>query len=389
MGKYYEMYRTLKNSKRRRITVNHFKIIQVLGRGAYGKVYEGSIGNIPVAIKKMALDDCDLQDITNEIENQKNIRHTNVMEIYDMLVDDDNVYIIMELATGNTLHKYLQKNGPLCEEEAAQIFYQVCLAMRSCHRKNIVHRDLKPENLLMTRDNTIKLIDFGHSIYVPLGETTPYATCGTLEYLAPELVERQAHDRQVDVWCLGILLFELLTGDTPFYSNKKEQLRRRIRKLDYTIPESFGFSPELCDLIERILQYPEHRINLDNIMRHPWLRKVRSQYAKRTYDARPTSTPDKTSIQRVILDNTRSTDNSKTASKGNSKTVSKAVIAKKVGTTNSKLRKAGSKQNIKKTINSKGNNKTIRGTNRSKGARKMATKTTTKRIVAKKTTSKR
>lgn len=115
----------------------------------------------------------------------------------------------------------LQEQKRFSEKVSAEYIYQVVDALKYLHSKNVIHRDIKPENLLFS-NGLVKLSDFGWSVHAP-DDVKRYTLCGTLDYLAPEMVNKQNYDRKVDIWCVGILTFEFLTGSPPFESNSQEK----------------------------------------------------------------------------------------------------------------------------------------------------------------------
>lgn len=144
-----------------------------------------------------------------------------------------------------------------------------------------MHRDIKPENILITEGDTLKVADFGWSHFVSFEDRTTF--CGTLDYLAPEMLEKgHKHDYRVDVWSIGVLIYELCTGDSPFTSElirkkmmSEDRVKNNIKKVAYTIPEFL--SPECQDLIKKILVYSvEERPSTTEILAHPWFSKNHS-----------------------------------------------------------------------------------------------------------------
>ncbi len=141
-------------------------------------------------------------------------------------------------------------------------------ALSYLHKKHIIHRDIKPENILLGFDNIIKISDFGWSVHAPSSRRT--TMCGTLDYLPPEMVEAKDHDEKVDIWALGILMYEFLVGNPPFEENGHSATYRRIAKVDLRMP-SF-VAPDAADLIKKLLQHdPEKRFPLEQIPQHPWI----------------------------------------------------------------------------------------------------------------------
>jgi serine/threonine protein kinase len=121
------------------------------------------------------------------------------------------IYLLLEYASNGCVFFYIDSRTGLPQQLALRFFYQTALAIQYLHHRNIIHRDLKPENLLFDDNFTVKLCDFGWSCEVEKDEVRT-SVCGTYEYMSPEVVFERRHDFKVDIWCLGILLYEFLTG---------------------------------------------------------------------------------------------------------------------------------------------------------------------------------
>ncbi len=155
------------------------------------------------------------------------------------------------------------------------------LALNYMHSQNITHRDLKPENILLESKDIdkldVKIADFGWSVHAPTSRRN--TLCGTLDYLPPEMVEGREHDEQVDVWSLGVLLYEFLVGTPPFEADGHSATYRRISRVDLIFPQGpHGVSEDAQDLIRKLLvKDPRQRIALERVPSHPWvLRHLRS-----------------------------------------------------------------------------------------------------------------
>ena len=149
--------------------------------------------------------------------------HPNIIKLYNHFEDDKNFYLILELAEGGALFHKLVKLRSFDEATACQYMREVALAVQYLHTREppIIHRDIKPENIFLDNDGVGKLGDFGWS---STSEEVRSTYCGTLEYLAPEMIDRIGHDIRLDLWNLGILLFELLSGRAPFQSKNQNEL---------------------------------------------------------------------------------------------------------------------------------------------------------------------
>lgn len=141
------------------------------------------------------------------------------------------------------------------------------------HSKHVIHRDLKPENILVGQDGHLKISDFGWSIFTP-SDSSRKTMCGTLDYLSPEVVSRASYGKEVDIWAVGILIYEFLVGKPPFEAEEANETHKRIMKAEVKYPSDLELSPEVKDLISRLLVVdPTKRIPLSQVLEHPWIKK--------------------------------------------------------------------------------------------------------------------
>jgi CRP-like cAMP-binding protein/tRNA A-37 threonylcarbamoyl transferase component Bud32 len=196
------------------------------------------------------------KNIMNEREVLWKLDHPFIIKLFDTYRDHDRLYMLLELVQGGELFSRLQNssygNCRIHVDEAR--FYGACVldALDCLHANNVVYRDLKPENLLIDSEGYIKLVDFGFAKFV---SDRTYTLCGTPEYLAPELVLGRGHDRGVDYWAFGILLYEMVSGYSPFADhqhNDQAVICRKILKGDVVFP-SFVKDPDIKDLIRSLL----------------------------------------------------------------------------------------------------------------------------------------
>ncbi|OMJ68147.1 hypothetical protein SteCoe_34485 [Stentor coeruleus] len=263
------------------ISLNDFLPIKQnkpLGRGAYGEVElvqniaSKNLYAFKIIKKKNLNRSGTLKMIHREISVQKKLIHPNIIRLYGHIEDSESLYLILEYAEKGNLFHYIRKKKRLYEEEAFYYFTQVCFAINYLHEHDIIHRDVKPENILITSKNIVKICDFGWCAE-GIEERTTY--CGTLDYMAPEIVLRNRYTNKVDIWALGVLLYEMTHGYPPF--NAKNDLEKSILIKQSIINFSDKVSTQCKDLLTLILQEnPKNRPSIITILKHPWFSKFKS-----------------------------------------------------------------------------------------------------------------
>ncbi|TKV91187.2 hypothetical protein SEVIR_9G078001v4 [Setaria viridis] len=221
--------------------------------------------------------------LRREIEIQKGLDHPNVLRLFAWFHDEERVVLVLEYAARGELYKVLRTAGRFTERTAATIrtpcpckgsipFYNLAGALAHCHRKQVIHRDIKPENLLLDIEGRLKIADFG---WAARSNAKRHTLCGTIDYLAPEMIDKKAHDHAVDNWTLGILCYEFLYGSPPFEADKQaDTFRSKIVRVDLTFPSTPSVSSEAKDLISKLLvKDSSKRLSLEDIMKHPWIKK--------------------------------------------------------------------------------------------------------------------
>eukprot|EP00934_Nitzschia_sp_Nitz4_P003801 Nitzschia sp. Nitz4//scaffold21_size171442//162605//163609//NITZ4_002193-RA/size171442-processed-gene-0.62-mRNA-1//-1//CDS//3329542507//3791//frame0 len=260
-------------------SLNDFEIGKPLGRGKFGSVYlarEKSskyIVAIKVLHKSQLLKAGVEHQLRREIEIQSHLRHRNILRMYGYFYDEKRIYLILEYSPGGELYKKLTSKGHFNEKTSAKYIKDLALALDYCHEKHVIHRDIKPENLLLGAHSEIKIADFGWSVHAPTSRRT--TLCGTLDYLPPEMVEGREHDEKVDIWSLGVLLYEFLFGGPPFEAEGHSATYRRISRVDLRFPSKPDVSEDAKDLIRRLLaKDPSRRMRLRDVPNHRWVRKM-------------------------------------------------------------------------------------------------------------------
>jgi len=263
-----------KAAKGRQWSLNDFEIGKPLGRGKFGSVYLAREKRSKYIVAIKVLQKSQLQkagvehQLRREIEIQSHLRNRNILRMYGYFFDTKRIYLILEYSPGGELYKRLMSKGRFTEQTSAQYISDLAQALDYCHQKHVIHRDIKPENLLVGAHGEIKIADFGWSVHAPTSRRN--TMCGTLDYLPPEMVEGREHDEQVDVWSLGVLLFEFLVGNPPFEAEGHNATYRRISRVDLRFPA--GVPVDAQDLIRKLLRKdPRERMSLKLISKHPWV----------------------------------------------------------------------------------------------------------------------
>lgn len=260
-------------------SLDNFEIGKPLGRGKFGSVYLAREKRTKYIVALKVLQKSQLlkagveHQLRREIEIQSHLRHRNILRMYGYFYDAKRIYLILEYSPGGELYKKLTARGHFSERVSARYISDLSQALSFCHQKHVIHRDIKPENLLVGAHGEIKIADFGWSVHAPTSRRN--TLCGTLDYLPPEMVEGREHDEMVDVWSLGVLLYEFLVGNPPFEAEGHSATYRRISRVDLRFPS--GVSPDAQDLISKLLMKdPRQRLSLKNVPIQPWiLRHVR------------------------------------------------------------------------------------------------------------------
>ena len=201
---------------------------KIIGGGSFGQVFLviNTINEKLYAIKHMSKKSLSsklnsLEGIYKEIYIQSRIDHPNILPILYVKETPTDFHLVLEYASGGSLFQFIRKNKYLDEGLAFNFFIQVVNAVYFLHKNNLIHRDIKPENILMFENNAIKLCDFGWCVKLEEGQQRG-TFCGTTEYMSPELVNHEEYSKEIDVWSLGILLYEMVHGYSPFRPDKPE-----------------------------------------------------------------------------------------------------------------------------------------------------------------------
>eukprot|EP00904_Undaria_pinnatifida_P003902 jgi/Undpi1/13512/HiC_scaffold_8.g03171.m1 len=212
-----------------------------------------------------------------EIQVLQLLRHPNIIHMEDVFESDVKIHMVMEIMQGGELFDYVVEKGTLSESEASVMVRKVTSALSYMHSLNIIHRDLKPENLLLASKGAIpevKIIDFGLAKVLGATEDSAQSFLGTRGYLAPEMLQRESYNKEVDVWALGVIVFVLLCGCLPFDDDSKKLNRAgAFQKFVLRFPRwAQKLSPGAKDLLSKLLTVtPRARLTAKQALEHPWV----------------------------------------------------------------------------------------------------------------------
>ena len=261
--------------------ITDFTLIKELGVGSFGRVLlvQHNVTHAQYAIKaidKRIKDNIEEKPyFRREMEIMYQIHHPNVVKLFGHFEDNTFCYFVMEYIPNGDLYSLVPKNGirKINNQMVASLIKDVISALYYLHHMSppIIHRDIKPENILVDEKMRAKLSDFGWSNYLK-GNYKRTTICGTPIYLAPEIINNTGHDEKIDIWCVGVLMFELLTGQAPWKGEDVHTVKNNISQLKINWPKNMD--KDARDLISKILRYmPEERPSLRTILMHPFFTK--------------------------------------------------------------------------------------------------------------------
>ncbi len=243
--------------------IGRYEILERVGRGGMGVVYRGRdpVLDREVAIKAMLTDfehdEAARPRFYREAKAAARLQHRNIVTVYEFGEEDGRPFIVMEFLRGLDLAQRIRQNPPLRLEEKLDIVAELCTGLHFAHQQGVIHRDVKPGNVWLVPDGSVKLLDFGISRVASTTLTQPGATTfGSAAYLAPEHVLDQPADTRADIFSVGVVLYEILTGERPFEGETPTAVLARIaqdepRPIDALVP---GLPPALVSAVGRALQ---------------------------------------------------------------------------------------------------------------------------------------
>lgn len=248
-----------------------------IGKGNFSTIYKGKDINTQeiVAIKKIEVENINKlkKNVRREIDLHKKLIHPNIIALYDVIFDYENhtIYLVMEYCDGGDFTKF-QNKRPIKEQFIQRYMRQFRDGLKYLANNNIIHRDLKPHNILITKSGIIKISDFGLAKESITDHPLKQTYCGSPLYMAPEMMNYGKYDGRSDLWSIGVIIYEMITGNPPFHVKNFAQLKRVIQN-DIHLPDKFHnlISDLLKKMLENLLQQnPEKRMDWDTFFNHPW-----------------------------------------------------------------------------------------------------------------------
>ena len=262
---------------------DYYRLGKQLGEGAFSNVYvatlrSGDAKKVAVkVIRKKHLPVEEYENLTLEVGIMKKLSHPNIVKLVDYFDEAKAVFIVTELCEGGELLDRIIDLQHYTEADASKVIYTVAGALEYCHKNGIVHRDLKPENILLpdkSEHGVVKIADFGFAKFFTANGL--HTSCGSPSYVAPEILSKKGYGSAVDMWSVGVILYILLSGVPPFWSESQAAMFQMILKGKYTMQEEIweSVSKEAKDLLSKLLVVDsERRLSATEVLAHPWVLK--------------------------------------------------------------------------------------------------------------------
>ena len=250
-----------------------------LGKGGFAKCYEFTNIESKKIIAAKIVPKATLQKsrqrakLLSEIKIHRSLNHPNVVHFEHVFEDGENVYILLELCTNQSLNELIKRRRRLMEIEAQCYVYQIFQGQKYLHANKIIHRDLKLGNLFLNEKMEMKMGDFGLAAKLEFDSEKRHTVCGTPNYIAPEILENKTgHSYEVDIWSLGVIIYTLTVGRPPFETPDVKSTYKKIKMCAYSFPEHIPLSENVKDIVNKILCLdPSKRLTLNECLNHPFM----------------------------------------------------------------------------------------------------------------------
>ena len=253
---------------------DYYHKYEKIGEGAYSNVYRGyhQDSSKIFAIKEIniSIHQKNIERFKEEVKLMKNLNHDNIVKLYDTIENEDYMYLILEYCEHGDLKKFLNKR-PLKEKKVKKFMKQIVSGLKYLNSFDIYHRDLKPQNILVDKNYNLKISDFGLAKSCE-SNTLLDTICGSPMYMAPEIMKYRKYDTKADLWSLGIIFYQMLTGKTPYTANSHAELMENIEHKSIIFPMSIKISSSAIDLLTKLLKKTsKERMTWEELFDHEWL----------------------------------------------------------------------------------------------------------------------
>ncbi|CAD8152275.1 unnamed protein product [Paramecium pentaurelia] len=258
---------------------HHYTLLKKIGQGNFADVFkavnknDGSEYAIKCFRKAKLNESVDRLAIIKEISIMKKIQHESIIHLYEVFEGDEFLFLVLEYLKGGELHQYMKKSPPFSEEKCSKLIFRLLKAVSSIHEKGILHRDIKPENIMLRNKEDVENIcigDFGLADYYSQSGQYLFTRCGTPGYVAPELLQDKIYDFKIDIYSIGILMFILIAGKSPFDGKDYDDvvMRNYYAKVKF---EDCKLSDIGMDLLQGLMnKNPIKRLTAEEALSHPW-----------------------------------------------------------------------------------------------------------------------
>lgn len=263
---------TKKYDIKKEIGTGQFAVVHLCKNKETGEEYALKV------VDKSGMGKDELDGLAAEIKILRDLNHENIIKIYEVFEKTSKTAIVTELVRGGELFDRIKTKTSYSEKDAATLVRKIAVAIEYYHSQNIVHRDLKPENLLLVSeedDTSVKIADFGFATYVP--EEGLSDGCGTLVYVAPEILHGKAYKTEVDMWSLGVITYILLCGYPPIYASDERKMFRLVKKGRYKFDEEYwsNISDSAKSFVQGLLTLDTNRrMTAKDVLEHPWIKNL-------------------------------------------------------------------------------------------------------------------
>eukprot|EP00996_Jenningsia_fusiforme_P000929 NODE_1847_length_1382_cov_6.795199_g1671_i0.p1 GENE.NODE_1847_length_1382_cov_6.795199_g1671_i0~~NODE_1847_length_1382_cov_6.795199_g1671_i0.p1 ORF type:complete len:437 (+),score=107.27 NODE_1847_length_1382_cov_6.795199_g1671_i0:41-1351(+) len=265
-----------------KVGIKDFEMVKVIGRGSFGKVMKvRRKGTDEIyAMKALRKDVIVREKMETHTKAEKTILqsvdHPFICKLHYAFQTKERLYLVLDLLPGGELFFHLQSDGAFTIPRARYYAACICSALDHLHQQNIAYRDLKPENIVLDKDGNACLTDFGLAKTALNANQQTHTFCGTPEYIAPEILKGTGHGKAVDWWAIGVLLYEMIVGIPPFYSENVDEMYQLILSKPLEFPEDPEVPKDAQDLLTKLLQRdPAQRLTDGaEIMKHPFFTPI-------------------------------------------------------------------------------------------------------------------